>query len=87
MIDDPTVRCRDACGREHPNDEAATAAGWTQQSFAKAWRCGPCAAALRAASTIQGTDEPFVDAVPRDSRGALPRETASTITPPARGIG
>jgi hypothetical protein len=76
------LRCRDQCGRALPGEEAAMQAGWTCLSIAGGWRCGPCGAELYAASRLVGAGEPGRDELPPDSRGALPRETASTILPP-----
>lgn len=84
MSDDPTVRCRDRCGRSQPNEDAALQAGWSWLSIAGGWRCGPCGGALAAAARLRGPDELPRDALPPDSRGALTRETASSITPPAK---
>jgi len=80
-----TTMCRDECGAGVADDEAALAAGWSYLSIRAAWRCGPCANALAAAAQIgPGTQAPsvFVDALPPGSRGALRKETASTIAAP-----
>lgn len=78
------IACRDECGARVADDESALAAGWSYQSIRGAWRCGACAYALSAAYQITGTPAPteFVDPLPPGSRGALRKETASTIAAP-----
>jgi hypothetical protein len=74
------IYCSAGCKRTVTDEEAATVAGWEQLSITMRWRCGACGRELAAASSIVGmVDAPFVDALPADSRGALPRETASSI--------
>lgn len=78
------LMCRDECGASVADDERALAAGWSYLSIRGAWRCGSCAHALSAAYQITGTPAPsgFVDPLPPASRGALRKETASTIAAP-----
>lgn len=76
------IRCRDACGAAVDDEKAALDAAWSYLSIAAAWRCPACDRALRQAAAIVGTDQVTEDTLPADSRGALPRETASTIHPP-----
>jgi hypothetical protein len=83
QTDDTSVKCRGACGKSHPDDQAAAQAGWNHLWITRGWRCGDCERALQAASAIVGTDQEFQDELPRDSRGALPKETASTIMQPS----
>lgn len=80
------IRCRDRCGRSVADDAAALQAGWSSLSIAGGWRCGACTSTLAAAGRIVGADLQTEDGLPPDSRGALPKETASTILPPAKGI-
>lgn len=77
------VRCRGLCGSTLPNDDAAMHAGWSYLQITAGWRCGSCERALIAAGRIVGTVGAAGDALPADSRGALPRETASSILPPS----
>lgn len=76
-----TVSCRGECGKTHPDEAAAEHAGWNYLWITKGWRCGDCARALHAAGQMSGTDGMTQDTLPKDSRGALPKETASTILP------
>lgn len=87
------IRCRDGCGLEVVAQTYADAeqkcndAGWSYQHIrGGGYRCGTCERALLGAQTIPGApaQEDFVDQVPPRSRGALPKETASTIVPPFR---
>lgn len=78
------LKCRDGCGAAVEDESGAEAAGWSYLSIRAAWRCGPCARELYAASTLVGPPAaPFVDTLPPDSRGALRKETASTIAAPS----
>lgn len=78
-----TLACRDECGARVADDEAALAAGWSYLSIRAAWRCGACARALIDAAQIPGESAgDFVDQLPAGSRGALRKETASTIAAP-----
>ena len=77
------IRCRDQCGAEVADEGAAERAGWSCLQTTGGWRCGPCAGALYRASRMRGTDGHTPDTLPPASRGALPRETASTITAPS----
>lgn len=83
MADTPTIRCRGLCGAALPDDEAALRAGWSYLQITTGWRCGLCERELRAAGGIAGHDQASEDALPPSSRGALPRETASSILPPS----
>lgn len=77
------IGCRDSCGARVPDETAAMQAGWSYLHVTGGWRCGPCAAALRVAAGIPGpAGAPMVDPLPPNSRGALPKETASTISAP-----
>ena len=78
-----TIACGDACGAEltTPVTEVDRIP-WLWLPVANKYRCGACQRALQTASSIEGVEQhPFVDNVPKDSRGALPKETASTISP------
>lgn len=80
------LKCRD-CERTTQDESTALREGWTFLSIAGGCRCPVCVSVLRKAGGIAGTTgliEP--DLLSPDSRGALPKETASTITPPAKGI-
>lgn len=75
--------CKGECGAKVADDEAATAAGWEYLSISGKYRCGKCTRELRAAGRMVGTEPGiFVDPLPADSRGALPKETASSISAP-----
>lgn len=83
MIDDTSIRCRGLCGSAVPDDEAALRAGWSYLQITAGWRCGSCERELRAAGRITGHDQADADTLAPDSRGALPKSTASTILPPS----
>lgn len=71
------IPCSAGCKRAELDPGAA---GWSQLEITGWWRCGACTRELHAASSLVGMNpEPFVDALPADSRGALPRETATSI--------
>lgn len=83
------IPCRDGCGATVIDDlvdgmHAAEHAGWSWLAVTGSWRCGACEGALWRARGVEGTAaQPFVDPLPADSRGALKRETASSILAPA----
>lgn len=79
---DTSIGCRDQCGARVADHEAAERAGWSWLSILGAWRCGACEGALWQARDIKGTGAGIVDELPPTSRGALRKETASTIDPP-----
>lgn len=84
IIDDTRVRCRGLCGAAHTDENAALRAGWSCLQITAGWRCGACERALLAAGRMKGHDRPSDgDPLPLDSRGALPRETATSILAPA----
>ena len=77
------IGCRDECGASftvEPGD--AFPGDWRYLEASKAWRCPTCHRALAAMACAEGTGTPTVDTLPPDSRGALPKETASGIVPP-----
>jgi hypothetical protein len=77
------ISCRDECGARVVDDQAAMAAGWSYLSIRAAWRCGACARSLLEAARIEGLEHvEFVDQLPAGSRGALRKETASSIAAP-----
>lgn len=80
---DVLIGCRGGCGLKMADDDAASQAGWNYLEITKGWRCGTCERELRAASGIVGHGLDSGDDLAPDSRGALPKETASTITAPA----
>ncbi len=80
------ISCQDRCGASVADEMAAQQAAWTYLSITGRYRCTDCRRALAAAATMRGTDDETPDTLPRDSRGALPKETASTITPPVKGL-
>lgn len=82
-MSDNGIGCRGGCGAKVVDEEAAQAAGWAFLEISKGYRCGACDRELRAANAIVGTDGQTLDALPPDSRGALPKETASTIAAPS----
>lgn len=84
MSDAPSIRCRGQCGSALPDDEAAQRAGWSYLQITAGWRCGACERALIEAAHLTGTPGGYSpDPLPSSSRGALPRETASSILPPS----
>jgi hypothetical protein len=80
--EDPLIRCRDACGAVVADEQEAQDSSWSWLSISKAWRCPECMRALRTAAALVGTDGVTADTLPPHSRGALPKETASSIAPP-----
>lgn len=75
------IACNAGCGTAIADDGEAATLGWTWLMVARGYRCPACVKALAVASGLQGTPaRRFVDALPADSRGALSKETASTIT-------
>lgn len=78
-----TISCCDACGRTTEDEMSAQRDTWAYLFITKRYRCPACHAALRAAAGITGTAVDKGDALPPDSRGALPKETASTILLPS----
>jgi hypothetical protein len=76
------IGCRGACGAKQPDSDAAAQAGWRYLEITNGWRCGACDRDLEAASAIVGMGEDGGDPLDPTSRGALPKETASTITAP-----
>jgi hypothetical protein len=80
---DTSLRCRDACGASVADQDGAERAGWSFLQITNSWRCGACAGALYRANGIVGTSGETADTLPPMSRGALPKETATTIAPPA----
>jgi hypothetical protein len=74
------IACIDLCGLRVENPVAA---GWNYLEMQRRFRCGGCARLLILAREIPGTAaEEFTDPLPSTSRGALPKETASTIAAP-----
>jgi hypothetical protein len=78
----PTLGCNDECGNVVSDEDAALQAGWSRLQITGRWRCGRCAAALIAARNMNGAAGETQDTLPKDSRGALRKETASSIAPP-----
>jgi hypothetical protein len=78
----PAIRCRDACGAVVHDEQQAEDSAWSLLAISNAWRCPACDRALRQAAQIVGTEGITPDTLPPASRGALPKETASTIAPP-----
>lgn len=80
----PVIGCRDSCGREVRGfEEDALLVGWHYLDITKNWRCPDCTRALGAAQNIVGTEGGYApDPLPPTSRGALAKETASSIYPP-----
>lgn len=85
------VNCRDGCGTyvefsDNANLETAatelTAAGWGWLSSVSRWRCPGCIERLNTVTAALAADPDFADKLDPRSRGALPRNTASTILPP-----
>jgi hypothetical protein len=79
----PMVGCRGMCGAQVPDEDAAMKAGWSYLQITKGWRCGTCERELAAANSIVGQDEGTADTLAPHDRGALPKETASTILAPS----
>lgn len=83
MTETTIIGCRGGCGAKQPDDAAAARAGWRYLEITKGWRCGSCERELAQASTMQGQGDGSVAELPPTDRGALPKETASTILAPA----
>lgn len=77
------ITCRGQCGATAATDDEAMHRGWSFLQITGGWRCGRCEGELLAAGRLVGTDDQTADELPPDSRGALPRETASGIVAPA----
>jgi hypothetical protein len=77
----PLVACSDGCGAKCPVTEIEDRI-WEWLSVSNRYRCPECRRALRQAAGLVGTDAITPDNLPPDSRGALPKETASTISAP-----
>lgn len=71
--------CTSACGRTADNPLQA---GWAYLDITRQWRCPDCVQELHAAGSMVGQGVDAGDPLPPDFRGALPKETASTIYPP-----
>lgn len=78
-----TISCTDGCGATVEDEKAAGELGWAWLSIRGGYRCGPCDHALYAANKIVSTAGVTADELPADSRGALKKETASTIAAPS----
>lgn len=78
------IKCRDLCGASQVDEDAALASGWSFLSISKNWRCASCVRALDVAAQYPGTPaQPGLkDPLAPDSRGALPKATAETISAP-----
>lgn len=79
---EPAIRCRDECGRSVVDDAAAVQAAWSWLDMTRTWRCPACWRALNEAGQIVGTAGASSDELDPTSRGALRKETASTIAAP-----
>ena len=86
------VNCRDGCGtfEEFPIgtllEEATSrlnACGWSFLASVARWRCPGCYVRLSEVAASLAADPNFADKLDPRSRGALPRNTAVTIVPPA----
>jgi hypothetical protein len=76
------INCVDGCGTPGcQHEDEALDRVWHHLEISDRWRCADCTRALREAASLVGTDSITVDKLPADSRGALPKETASTIYP------
>ena len=82
-MSDESIRCRDQCGAVAADQIVAERSGWSFLHITNGWRCGACAGALFRANRIVGTDGETPDTLPPISRGALPKETASSISAPS----
>lgn len=77
------ISCSAGCKRQV---EDPAQAGWWFLEISSRWRCGACDRELRAASEITGMHGDSGDALSKDSRGALSKETASTILPTSKEL-
>lgn len=78
------ISCSTGCKRTVEDEVGASTAGWEYLSISARWRCPTCYRELRAAASIVGGTKQAADTiVDPKSRGALRRETASTILPPS----
>lgn len=80
---DTFIGCRGGCGAKQVDGEAAAHAGWRYLEITRGWRCAACDRALTAASGIVGRGVDAGDSLDPSDRGALPKETASTILAPS----
>jgi hypothetical protein len=80
----PTIGCAVGCGRKWLADDIE-ASGWDYLSISNRYRCIACTQELVAAREFVGTEGGYsIDPLPPTSRGALRKETASSITAPAK---
>jgi hypothetical protein len=80
----PTVGCAAGCGSNWLASDIEKS-GWDYLSISGRWRCQTCYSELVAAREIIGVEGSYApDPLPPTSRGALRKETASTIMAPAR---
>lgn len=86
------VNCRDGCGTFEPfapevsaeeASDALLAIGWLFLASVSRWRCPACKDRLDNVIAASVNDPDFADKLDPRSRGALPRNTAVTILPPA----
>lgn len=80
-----TINCMDKCGATAADEKDAENKSWTFLPVARAYRCPACCRAMERAGTMTGRTIPdnFVDKLPADSIGALPKKTADSILPPS----
>jgi hypothetical protein len=77
------IACAAGCARTVADDDAASAGAWSYLAISRRWRCPTCRRELDAAQAIAGGTGTPDEVLPPDSRGALRRETASTVLPPS----
>lgn len=78
----PRLSCLGGCGKSWADQDEATIAGSEFLAVARAWRCGACTRELLQVSIIRGEHGYSGDDLPKDSRGALPKNTSATIVEP-----
>ena len=75
------IPCSAGCKRQVADEDAATAASWDYLSITARWRCPTCWRELRAAQSFTGVEGQTADNLAPGDRGAIRKETASTILP------
>jgi hypothetical protein len=76
------IKCNEDCGATKDDVTQAEDAGWFLP-VARIFRCIACQRTMAEAGRLVGQGQPTADQLPPDSRGALPKATGHTITPPS----
>lgn len=78
----PRVSCFGGCGKSYAGEDEAAKAGCLWLPVARAWRCMSCVNELLEVSKTTGRGTETIDNLSVHDRGALAKETASTIVEP-----